>query len=332
LLYDSRKPFLVAAAEVPGMARTASDARREQSHLEKWAQAVSDRLRLVDQLGKGRHRDEPASAGAGQNTTPWEALLALDHMTRRLRLHKDPPTNIKRILEIAYNFLGAQTLAWVPRNADEAVLLHGESCVTPADCRLLTGQLVKSPDYRPPAPIFVDKFQKLPESTRFPLIHNLLALPVTDQGLAGWVLAFNKSCDGSVPATPTTDADLVRTPPPVTPFRKSDAALLTPFVALLELTVRGATRYREIKDLLVGLTRSLTTAIDAKDTYTYGHSERVARIAVELGRELGLESDDLGDTISPGCSTTSARSASATTSCASPASLRRRSKTTSAST
>ena len=59
--------------------------------------------------------------------------------------------------------------------------------------------------------------------------------------------------------------------------------------------MRGAGRYQELKDLLVGLTRSLTTAIDAKDTYTYGHSERVARIAVELGRELGLEGDDIGD-------------------------------------
>src|SRR5262249_46511397 len=33
----------------------------------------------------------------------------------------------------------------------------------------------------------------------------------------------------------------------------------------------------------------------AKDPYTYGHSERVARIGVELGRELGLGEDDLGD-------------------------------------
>src|SRR5262249_51571272 len=36
-------------------------------------------------------------------------------------------------------------------------------------------------------------------------------------------------------------------------------------------------------------------AIDAKDSYTYGHSERVARIAVELGRELGLRDDELSD-------------------------------------
>src|SRR5437763_12985778 len=78
-------------------------------------------------------------------------------------------------------------------------------------------------------------------------------------------------------------------------FRRGDAALLTPFVALLDLHLRGSGRYQELKDLLVGLTRSLTAALDAKDSYTYGHSERVARIAVELSRELGLGDEELGD-------------------------------------
>jgi HD-GYP domain-containing protein (c-di-GMP phosphodiesterase class II) len=66
-------------------------------------------------------------------------------------------------------------------------------------------------------------------------------------------------------------------------------------VALLGLHARSSQRYQDLKDLLVGLTRSLTAALDAKDSYTYGHSERVARIAVELGRELGLQEDELGD-------------------------------------
>ena len=39
----------------------------------------------------------------------------------------------------------------------------------------------------------------------------------------------------------------------------------------------------------------MTAAIDAKDSYTCGHSERVARIAVELARELGLSDEEVSD-------------------------------------
>jgi putative nucleotidyltransferase with HDIG domain len=39
--------------------------------------------------------------------------------------------------------------------------------------------------------------------------------------------------------------------------------------------------------------RSLASAIDAKDPYTRGHSHRVASLAVELGRELGLSPEQL---------------------------------------
>ncbi len=39
--------------------------------------------------------------------------------------------------------------------------------------------------------------------------------------------------------------------------------------------------------------RCLAAAVDAKDPYTRGHSERVAALSVEIGRELGLSADTL---------------------------------------
>jgi HD-GYP domain-containing protein (c-di-GMP phosphodiesterase class II) len=39
--------------------------------------------------------------------------------------------------------------------------------------------------------------------------------------------------------------------------------------------------------------RSLVRAVEVKDTYTHGHSERTARMAVELGLSMGLASDQL---------------------------------------
>jgi len=43
----------------------------------------------------------------------------------------------------------------------------------------------------------------------------------------------------------------------------------------------------------LGTIKALATALDAKDPYTFGHSERVARYAVAIGRRLGLPSNEL---------------------------------------
>jgi HD-GYP domain-containing protein (c-di-GMP phosphodiesterase class II) len=53
--------------------------------------------------------------------------------------------------------------------------------------------------------------------------------------------------------------------------------------------------YDQLRDSLFGLVRCLTAAIDAKDPYTWGHSERVARIAVRVGRQMGLAPAVLSD-------------------------------------
>jgi putative nucleotidyltransferase with HDIG domain len=49
---------------------------------------------------------------------------------------------------------------------------------------------------------------------------------------------------------------------------------------------------KRFHELLFGVIRSLTSAIDARDPYTRGHSERVARIASQLGRQMGMTSKE----------------------------------------
>jgi len=51
--------------------------------------------------------------------------------------------------------------------------------------------------------------------------------------------------------------------------------------------------YRQQSELLTGIVRALTSAIDAKDPYTCGHSDRVARVAVRLAQELGCDPKSL---------------------------------------
>ncbi|MFO0930714.1 MAG: HD-GYP domain-containing protein [Gemmataceae bacterium] len=289
VLYLGGEPTLVGAAEVPALASDEPQASCERTRLEKWLQAVSDRLRLAD-AEPLRRRPRPVEARAvrgeepsGGAIAPWEALLALDGLIRRLRIHKDPEKNQRRILETAAAQVGMQGIVWVPRSPDATILCHGDVGLAPCDCRQLAAHLARSPEMQTGTPLLCNQVQQTSWGGRFPSVATVLAFQIHDPHAAGWVIALNKrAADAAYPGGTAA-------------FRKSDAALLTPFVALLELYARGSNRYQELKDLLVGLTRSLTAALDAKDPYTYGHSERVARIAVELGREMGLGEDELGD-------------------------------------
>ncbi len=51
--------------------------------------------------------------------------------------------------------------------------------------------------------------------------------------------------------------------------------------------------YRNLESIYSDTVRALGAAIDAKDPYTRGHSDRVARIAVAIGRALGLPEREL---------------------------------------
>ena len=49
----------------------------------------------------------------------------------------------------------------------------------------------------------------------------------------------------------------------------------------------------ENRELFVGTVKALAAAIDGKDKYTRGHSERVARISVAIGKRLDMKEDEV---------------------------------------
>jgi putative nucleotidyltransferase with HDIG domain len=51
----------------------------------------------------------------------------------------------------------------------------------------------------------------------------------------------------------------------------------------------------EIQKLSIGAIEALVFALEAKDKYTAGHSRRVTEIAVTIGNELGLPTNDVED-------------------------------------
>ena len=64
---------------------------------------------------------------------------------------------------------------------------------------------------------------------------------------------------------------------------------------LLPLTVARFSfqRYVDMYQMFLGTIRALAVALEAKDRYTYGHADRVARLSVEIGKRMGLSDRDL---------------------------------------
>jgi HD domain-containing protein len=279
-LYDGERLLGVATAELPALAAEGPARAQEQARLQKWAQRVCEDLRSCRRPA-GRRGGEPAPAAPTK--TAWEALLALDQVIRRLRFHKAPERNRRLLVEAAFPLLGVQALAWVPQDSGDPVLTHGEASLGAAEYRDLAACVAQRPEWTGTGPFWSNQVQNESWGQGFAGVVNLMAFPVFDQSLAGWVIALNKGTGERGRAEGTAS------------FRGSDAALVTAFVALFELTERSSRKYQGLRDVLVELLRSLTAAHDAKDARTFGHSERVGRIAVELGRALGLGKNDLGD-------------------------------------
>jgi len=105
-------------------------------------------------------------------------------------------------------------------------------------------------------------------------IRELVIVPLAEgEKLFGWLAAFNHTSGQQ--------------------FGTVEANLLNSVGTILGIHSSNIELYRQQADLLAGVVRALTSAIDAKDPYTCGHSDRVARVSVRLAQELGLDLETL---------------------------------------
>ncbi len=107
-----------------------------------------------------------------------------------------------------------------------------------------------------------------------PQVRQMVVVPLSEGGnLFGWLAALNHVDDAE--------------------FGTVEASLMSSVATILGIHGGNIELYRQQAELLTGVVRALTSAIDAKDPYTCGHSDRVARIAVRLAEEMGMTSEAL---------------------------------------
>jgi HD-GYP domain-containing protein (c-di-GMP phosphodiesterase class II) len=76
-------------------------------------------------------------------------------------------------------------------------------------------------------------------------------------------------------------------------FVEDDARLMQSFAALAAISIAHLRAVRQLRTAYHETVNALVRALEAKDKYTRGHSERVAEYAVRCGREMGLSEDRL---------------------------------------
>ncbi|MBA2115680.1 HD-GYP domain-containing protein [Bremerella alba] len=107
-----------------------------------------------------------------------------------------------------------------------------------------------------------------------PEIRQVIAVPLVEgENIFGWLFAVNHNEDKG--------------------FGTVEASLLSSVGTILGIHSGNIELYRRQSEFVTSVVRALTSAIDAKDPYTCGHSDRVARLAVRLAQEMGLSSETL---------------------------------------
>jgi GAF domain-containing protein len=127
------------------------------------------------------------------------------------------------------------------------------------------------PAHRPPgSPLVINRGMTQCDDWPFPQAPQMIVVPLAEgEKLFGWLAAFDHVSGGD--------------------FGSQEASLLSSVATILGIHSGNLAAYQQQTELMAGIIRALAAAIDAKDVYTCGHSDRVARIAVRLAEELGCD-------------------------------------------
>lgn len=143
---------------------------------------------------------------------------------------------------------------------------------------------------RSPQPTLVFNVQSVANLFEpFPEIRNCILVRVEKQNRKfGYLVALNREMEflGDSPE------DFFNIDPNGLQFGTFEAGLLSVLATVLSGHATNGELFREQENLLTGVIRAVINAIDAKDAYTCGHSDRVAAFAKAIAAQMGLDHDE----------------------------------------
>ncbi len=234
------------------------------------AMHLADLLRSMhEDLGAGLKTERAIEGFTTELTVTYEQVSLLYELGRSMRGFPDPAEFLART---AANLQDATDFRWAaarPCGATAMPSLAGSPSIdVPRVIELFNTLEREAWDERAPRILTAVGGEPLPSGSQ------LLAQPVLIEGrLAGLILAGDRG--GRDPQISSYDTNLFETA----------GTFVSTFLENHALAARERATF-------FGLVRALTAAIDAKDPYTRGHSERVAHLGRKLAEALGAAPEE----------------------------------------
>lgn len=254
----------VAADEVPGYTPA----------------GLENKVRLL----QASYRDLQKSAGlehevntlSQQLSETYEELSLIYQLSGGMKVNRRPVDFFRGACLDVMQVMGVQGMG-VALHLDIAdcppPALYGRTSLAPAQLKRLSDELLVALRHRR-SPLLIARvagdrtFAWLGESVR-----QLLAVPLMrGDDVLGCLFALDKEEDE---------------------FDSVDSKLLASIANESAIYLENATLYDDVHGLMMGLLHSLTSAVDAKDAYTCGHSERVALLSRHLAMKANLSDSEV---------------------------------------
>ncbi|MBL4702171.1 MAG: HD domain-containing protein [Phycisphaeraceae bacterium] len=119
-------------------------------------------------------------------------------------------------------------------------------------------------------PIVLDDLSQLNVPGLQDLANHLLVVPLVRDGVPfGLIFGADKLDDSHISSI--------------------DSKLCSSLASTMSIFLQNAMLYEDMQSMFLGTLHALTSSIDAKDSYTHGHSERVALMSRNLAQAVGLD-------------------------------------------
>jgi response regulator RpfG family c-di-GMP phosphodiesterase len=280
LMNDGTEPTTIAVAEVDAV---------NGLYAERLADSVLRELKQQDEVEWLRDENFVFSQ---QVTDDFEELTYLRLMATQLVV-KDTSLNIFQLVDQTINglrqMIGAESVYFVRPGVNERPQVVTSCCHSPDASECVDhGTVARLAnvhcDRAALAPCVRNDIRDTDPAARSAGVRQFLMVPIcTGTRSFGWFVAINRNSAGRQwPPSPLLQLGQDE-------FGTWEASLLNAAATLVASHAANLDLIREKEHLLTNMVRTLVSALDSKDAYTRGHSERVALFSKRIAENLGYD-------------------------------------------